>query len=284
MMKLAVFGDPVRHSLSPRIHGMFAEAAGLEVEYDRIDCPAGQLSEKLDEFRTAGGRGCNLTVPLKAEGLALADTASDAAGVAAAANTLVWRNALNTSGWFADNTDGAGLVADLRRLGVDVSGRRVLILGAGGAVAGVLGPLLEQQPACICLLNRSGAKAERLITRFERPAAALAAATLAGGPRERDFDLLIQGTSLGHQGQCPPVDPDWMAPGAVGYDLNYGDAFAPFRTRCKQAGLACHSGLGMLVEQAALAFERFTGTRPETGPVHEMLSESPAGRGPAPAP
>ena len=121
---------------------MFAEAAGLEIEYERIDCPAGQLAAKLKEFREAGGHGCNLTVPLKAEGLALAAQASPAAREADACNTLV----AAADGWHADNTDGAGLMADFDRLGIEVADSRVLVLGAGGAVAGMLGPLLDRRP------------------------------------------------------------------------------------------------------------------------------------------
>jgi len=268
MLKLAVFGHPVAHSLSPRIHVMFAQAAGLDIDYRAIECPAGTLADKLDRFRDEGGRGCNLTVPLKAEGLELAASASPAAHGADACNTLVRRG----SGWHADNTDGAGLVADLVRLGIGISGARVLVVGAGGAVAGALGPLLDQNPARLCVLNRDGSKAGRLVARFPRPGIELEAAALADGPGAGGFDLFIQGTSLGHQGNCPAIDPDWLDRGTVGYDLNYGNAFEPFRVWCKQAGLRCHSGLGMLVEQAALAFELFTGTRPETGVVHRELA------------
>ncbi|MDT8450270.1 MAG: shikimate dehydrogenase [Wenzhouxiangellaceae bacterium] len=277
MLKLAVFGHPVAHSLSPRIHRLFAEAAGVDVEYDWIDCPAGQLRRKLREFSRAGGRGCNLTVPLKAEGLALAASVSRAAREAGACNTLVAVD----DGWRAENTDGAGLVADLARLGIDVTGGRVLVIGAGGAVAGVLGPLLEQGPARVCVLNRDGAKADRLVRRLVRPGVELEAAALADaladdprdGPRDGNYDLLIQGTSLGHRGQCPAIDSGWIAPGAVGYDLNYAEAFEPFRSWCERAGLPCHSGLGMLVEQAALAFELFTGIRPDTAPVHAAVAD-----------
>ncbi|MFU8877998.1 MAG: shikimate dehydrogenase, partial [Wenzhouxiangellaceae bacterium] len=240
-------------------------------DYAKIDCPSGRLAAMLGQFVDDGGTGCNLTVPLKAEGLRLVSSSSQAARDAGACNTLVRQGRR----WHAENTDGAGLIADLVRLGIDPAGRRVLIVGAGGAVAGVVGPLLDRNPACLCVVNRDGEKAEQLIQRFERPGVEMDAAALADGPRTGGFDLLIQGTSLGHQGECPPIDPAWMAPDAVGYDLNYGEAFEPFRAWCEQAGLACHSGLGMLVEQAALAFELFTGTRPETAPVHQQLAAQP---------
>ena len=268
MLKLAVFGHPVTHSLSPRIHFMFAEAAGIDLEYDRIDCPAGQLAGKLREFHRAGGRGCNLTVPLKAEGLALAAHASLAAQQADACNTLI----AVESEWHAENTDGAGLVADLDRLGLDIGNRSVLVLGAGGAVAGILGPMLDRRPARICLVNRDVSRAERLAARFAghgRPVQAYGYDTIPAGI---SFDLLLQSTSLGHRGDCPPVQPQWLQPGAVGYDLNYGPAFTPFAARCGELGIASYPGLGMLVEQAAIAFELFTGVKPDTGPVHAAFA------------
>lgn len=268
-MKLAVFGHPVAHSLSPRIHGMFADAAGLEISYDRVECRAGELAGRLEEFRENGGRGCNLTVPLKVEGLALAAHASRAARDAEACNTLV----AGDDGWHADNTDGAGMVADFDRLGIEIAERRVLVLGAGGAVAGILGPLLDRGPDRVCIVNRSQDRAERLVARFADRGPRLTATGPDGVFEGEKFDLLIQGTSLGHQGTCPTLRPEWLAPDAAAYDLNYGPAFEPFAARCGELGIAFHSGLGMLVEQAAVAFELFTGVRADTGPVHGVLSE-----------
>lgn len=269
MLKLAVFGHPVTHSLSPRIHRMFAESTAQEIEYDRIDCPAGELADRLEIFRRSGGRGCNLTVPLKTEGLALASQVSRAAREAGACNTLVAAE----DGWHADNTDGAGLMADFDRLGIEIVGRRVMVLGAGGAVAGVLGPLLDRGPELVCIVNRSVDRAERLAARLADHGPRLIAAGLDGAVEGEKFDLMIQGTSLGHHGACPTIRPDWLVRGAVAYDLNYGPAFEPFAARCGELGIACHSGLGMLVEQAAVAFELFTGVRADTGPVHGALAE-----------
>jgi len=248
---------------------MFAEAAGIDVQYDRIDCPAGRLAGALEAFRAAGGGGCNLTVPLKAEGLALADDVAPDARDAGACNTLVWRD----EGWFADNTDGAGLMADLERLGLDVAGRRVLVLGAGGAVAGVLGPLLNKRPARIRVLNRSLDRARNLADRFSGRGPVVEAYLPDDAPTDLRFDLVIQGTSLGHQGLCPELRPDWLAASAVGYDLNYGPAFAPFAERCAELDIPCHSGLGMLIGQAAVAFDLFTGVTPDTAPVHGALAK-----------
>jgi len=268
-LKLAVFGHPVAHSLSPRIHGMFADAAGVEIAYGRIDCPAGQLAEKLEAFRVGGGRGCNLTVPLKAEGLALARQASPAAREADACNTLVKAD----DGWQADNTDGAGLIADLDRLGIEIADRRVLVLGAGGAVAGILGPLLGRRPADVHVVNRNPSRAEELAARFSRYGRQPEACGFDSIPADAKFDLIVQGTSLGHQGLCPPIRPEWLAPGAVAYDLNYGPAYEPFAARCVELGIGCFPGIGMLVEQAAVAFKLFTGTTPNTDPVHRALGK-----------
>jgi len=268
MLKLAVFGHPVAHSLSPRIHAMFAEAEGIAVEYGRIDCPSGQLGEKLKDFHDRGGSGCNLTVPLKAEGLALAREVALDARDAGACNTLVGRG----EGWLAHNTDGAGLMADFDRLGIEVADRRVLVLGAGGAVAGIIGPLMDRHPGGVRIVNRNESRAEKLVARFAARGRRLEAGSLDTASSSTGFDLVIQGTSLGHQGICPPIRPEWLASGAVGYDLNYGPAFQPFANRCGGLGVDCHPGLGMLVEQAAVAFELFTGTRPDTAPVIAALS------------
>ncbi|MDT8409153.1 MAG: shikimate dehydrogenase [Wenzhouxiangellaceae bacterium] len=298
--RLAVFGHPVTHSLSPAIHQRFADACRISVDYRAIDCPAGHLAEHLARFQATGGIGCNLTVPLKSEGLGLAASASAEAREAGACNTLRW----SESGWQAYNTDAAGLVVDFRRLGIPLRQRRILIVGAGGAVAGILGALIRQRPEFICLLNRDAAKAQRLAARFaaldihaDGAASAdlnsgaakpgdkspgdkspdgtkLVAAGLDQGPPESNFDLLIQGTSLGHQGLCPNIDPGWLADDAIGYDLNYGAAYQAFDCWGSSAGVPTRSGIGMLVEQAALAFEIFTGQRPSTAAVHQWLGKS----------
>lgn len=267
-MKLAVFGHPVAHSKSPAIHARFAEAAGLDVDYRAIDCPAGALAGELAEFRAGGGSGCNLTVPLKAEGLQLADEVTDAARDAGAANTLVLRDAR----WHADNTDGAGLLADFARLGISVQGQRVLIVGAGGATAGILGPLLAESPAAVVLANRSVERAAALAGRFDDRGVEVAAAGLQGIDSASGFGVLIQATSLGHRGEAPSLSADVAAPGSVAYDLNYGPAFDPFRDWCGTHGITVHDGRGMLIEQAARAFEIFTGVRPDTAPLHALKS------------
>lgn len=268
MLKLAVFGHPVSGSKSPAIHARFAAATGLEVDYRAIDCPAGGLREALVAFAEAGGRGCNLTVPLKAEGLALAVSASDAARDADACNTLVRRD----GSWQADNTDGAGLMADLDRLGIGIAGRKVLVVGAGGAVAGVLGPLLARAPARVTIANRSADKAESLAERFAGRGVAIEGIGLGSLADAGGHDIVVQGTSLGHRGEALELPGAVVAPDAVAYDLNYGPAFEPFRAWCRAHGISAQDGRGMLIEQAALAFEIFTGVRPDTGPLHELES------------
>jgi len=266
MLKLAVFGHPVAASKSPAIHTRFAEAAGIMIDYRAIDCPAGGLAAALDEFRAAAGFGCNLTVPLKAEGLALAASATEAARDAGACNTLVLRD----NGWHADNTDGTGLMTDFERLGIGIRDRRVLIIGAGGAVAGVLGPLIARAPAHVTIANRSADKAEALAHRFSGRGVAVAGMGLDGLAANESHDLIVQGTSLGHRGRAPALPDGVAAPGAVAYDLNYADAFEPFRTWCGERGIAVHDGRGMLIEQAAVAFEIFTDVRPDSAPLHDL--------------
>ncbi len=266
MLKLAVFGHPVTGSKSPAIHARFAEGAGLDVDYRAVDCPGGQLAEALEKFAEAGGRGCNLTVPLKREGLALAASASGAARDAGACNTLVRRD----GAWHADNTDGAGLVADLERLGIGLADRRLLIVGAGGAVAGVLGPLIARAPARITIANRSVDRAEALAQRFANRGVEIEGSGLDALAGVGAHDLIVQGTSLGHRGQAPALPDGAVAPGAVAYDLNYGPAFEPFRAWCTARGITARDGRGMLIEQAALAFELFTGTRPDTARLHAL--------------
>ncbi|NBD94849.1 MAG: shikimate dehydrogenase [Gammaproteobacteria bacterium] len=264
--KLAVFGQPVAHSLSPRIHRLFGEQFGMEVDYAAIEAGVDELSERLAAFRSDGGTGANLTVPLKQAGLRLCTRVDRPARQAHAVNTL----RLADDGWHGYNTDGAGLLLDFDRLGIDPGGRRVLVAGAGGAVAGILGPLLAREPACVHVINRTAERAERLAEKFAH------LGTIDGGGFEShpgsEFDLLIQSTSAGHADALPPLERDWLADSAVAYDLNYGAAHAAFAQWCQRHGLPAHDGLGMLVGQAALAFEIWTGRRPALSPVLDELA------------
>ncbi len=266
-VKLAVFGQPVAHSLSPRIHCLFGEQLGIDVDYTAIEAGIDELPDRLATFRNQGGTGANLTVPLKQAGLKLCTRVDRQARQARAVNTL----SLADDGWQGYNTDGAGLMLDFERLGIDPGGRRILITGAGGAVAGILGPLLDREPACVMLVNRTAERAERLADKFAH------LGEIDGGGFESDpgsrFDLLIQSTSAGHDSALPPLDRSWLTPSAVAYDLNYGPAHGSFSDWCGDNALAVHDGLGMLVGQAALAFEIWTAKRPDMAPVLAALSE-----------
>ena len=257
-IQLAVFGKPVAHSLSPRIHRVFGQQLGMDVDYQAIESSPDELSARLSAFRDGGGSGANLTLPLKEVGLRLCSAIDPVARRARAVNTLKTTD----EGWRGYNTDGAGLVLDLERLGLEVAGKRILVIGAGGAVAGILEPLLDKRPECICLLNRTPERARRLADKFAHKGS-LEAASLKDGPGDTPCDLLIQSTSAGHSGNTPTLNRQWLTEQASAYDLNYGSAHTAFAGWCRDNDLPVHDGLGMLVGQAALAFEIWTGKRPD---------------------
>ncbi len=272
LMRLAVFGMPVKHSLSPAIHRQFGQQCGIAIDYQAIETAAGNLGHSAAALAAAGGAGCNVTLPLKHEAFALAQECSAAAERAQAANTLLFRGRHD---WLADNTDGRGLVRDLARCrprmhGRPLPGGRILIAGAGGAVAGILGDLLDQQPAAIVISNRDPGRAMELAQRFGPlgNVSACAADALAG---EGGFDLVINATPLGHSGQVPDLPASLFDSGGSCYDLNYGRAAHPLREHCASRGIDYQDGLGMLVEQAAIAFALWTGSQPETQVVLEQL-------------
>ena len=268
-IKLAVFGQPIAHSLSPRIHCAFGAQLGIDVDYRAIESGSTELPVKLAAFRDDGGVGANLTVPLKEAGLRLCSAVDSTARRARAVNTI---KALD-DGWHGYNTDGAGLMLDLNRLGLGVQGKRVLIIGAGGATAGILEPLLRADPESVCLLNRTPERAIRLADKFAHQGN-IQAASLEVGPGEEPCDLLIQSTSAGHGNEKLPLRREWLTGTASAYDLNYGQAHGPFASWCQNHDLPVHDGLGMLVGQAALAFEIWTGQRPDIDPVLQRLRES----------
>ena len=286
MIRLAVFGSPIRQSSSPAIHGMFAEQCGLDVDYQAIEATAESFAGLLQALAAQGGRGCNVTVPLKKQAWQLAQRASLSAQRAQAANTLVFES---DNDWYADNTDGRGLVQDLwGNLGQKVSGSRICIIGAGGAAAGILGELLLQKPASITIANRTLERARELQQTFSTSLDALAAETSEPDPTPvpvvsaislddlgiaTPFDLVINATSLGHETRHPGLPETIFLPGSLCYDLNYGAAAEPLRTFCGEMGISYEDGLGMLVEQAALSFELWTGRSPETAPVLRVLRQ-----------
>ena len=267
LIRLAVFGQPVTSSLSPSIHRMFAQQLGLEIDYRRIETGPDGFPGALEAFQASGGAGCNVTLPLKGDAWRLAAKSSSQAARAQAANTLVRR----PSGWFAHNTDGAGLLADLNANNrIYPNGRRIMVLGAGGATAGILGVLLACKPEQVVLVNRRLDRVRVLSDRFNSPAN-LTIASWTDLSLQGSFDLVINATSLGHQGKAPPLISSAFAPGAVCYDLNYYKASQPLKALCAVMGQRYVDGLGMLVEQAANSFEIWTGERPDCTVVIEKL-------------
>jgi len=265
VIRLAVFGSPIIHSRSPEIHRSFARQYGLEIDYRAIEANAETFPGQLEELAAQGGRGCNVTVPLKHEAWRLAQKSSDSASRARAANTLLFKTEKD---WFADNTDGRGLVRDLvSNLDHPILGSRVCIIGAGGAVAGILGDLLAQGPTSIAIANRTLERARQLQEQFS----GLDAISLTDLRVQGPFDLVINATSLGHSGKHPGLPSSMFHPDSLCYDLNYGAFAEPLRNFCHEAKIRYRDGLGMLVEQAALSFELWTRKMPDTKSVLKQL-------------
>jgi shikimate dehydrogenase len=254
--RYAVIGHPVAHSKSPWIHARFAQATGQDIEYGLIEAPLDGFDAAVRAFRAAGGRGLNVTVPFKEEAFRCCEEVSERARVAQAVNTLVFGERV-----FGDNTDGAGLVRDLEgNLGVALAGKRVLLMGAGGAGQGVMGALLEARVGTLVVANRTLGRAQALAARF---AGALANAyeTLEG-----PFDLVVNATSAGLSDDEIALPPGVLDKGTLAYDMTYGRDTA-FLRQSRSAGARACDGLGMLVEQAAESFLVWRGVRPETAPV-----------------
>lgn len=266
--RYAVIGHPVAHSKSPAIHAAFARQTGEKMVYDRIEAPLQGFAESVADFFVQGGAGCNVTVPFKEEAFQFANTLTERARMAGAVNTL-W---LDDEGVVGDNTDGAGLLRDLARHG-HLRGERVLLLGAGGAARGVLGPLLAAGPARLVVANRTLNRAEALATLCTPPAATV----LQGVGLEEiegPFDWVINATSTSLAGKALPLPGNCFAPGAIAYDMMYGQEETPFLAQARQSGAALRlDGLGMLVEQAAEAFFLWRGKRPDTAPVLAELRQ-----------
>lgn len=267
MDRYAVFGNPIAHSKSPAIHRMFAEQTGERLCYDRIEAPLGDFARAVERFRADRGRGANVTVPFKEQAWELADGLSQRAQQARAVNTLVLDTAI-----YGDNTDGVGLVRDLvANHGIPLAGRRVLLLGAGGAARGVLPALLHAAPGALAVANRTVDRARELVAVQPAPAEALGLEELAG----RQFDLVVNATAAGLRGELPALPDDLLAPKAVCYDLVYADRPTAFVQWGHAHGAAMAlDGLGMLVEQAAESFLLWRGVRPRSSPVIAALRHS----------
>ena len=264
----AVFGHPVAHSLSPRIHAAFGKQAGIAVDYRAIDVAPGQFAEALAEFAAHGGAGANVTLPLKQAAFDLCEDVTERARRAGAINTLV----RNGDTWHGDNTDGAGLVRDLTgRQGLDLRARRTLLLGAGGGARGVAPALLDAGIGELFVVNRTPERADALADALGQPGRV--------HPRYLDdlaalgeFDLILNATSATREGQLPPLPRSLVGRRCAAVDLSYGEAAIAFLAWARAAG--CHDavdGLGMLVEQAAESFARWHGVRPETDAVYADL-------------
>jgi shikimate dehydrogenase len=269
--RYAVFGHPIAHSKSPFIHRRFAAEHHKAIDYRAIDAAPEAFAAALARFAAEGGRGANVTLPLKALAAAGSASLGEAARRTGVVNTLT----RTAAGWQGDNTDGAGLVADIaERWRLDLRGRRVLVLGAGGAVAGVLFDLLEAGVDHLCIVNRTPERADALADRIGEPGRVSTAywadlATLGA------FDFVLNGTSAARHGERLDLPLSIVAPRALAYDMNYGAAAIDFLAWARAAGFAdVHDGLGMLVEQAAEAFRIWHDVRPDTEPVYRELAAS----------
>ena len=271
MIRLAVFGSPIRQSRSPAIHSLFAQQCGLDVDYQAIEATVENFAGLVRALAARGGLGCNITAPFKQQAWQLAQRDSNSARRARAANTLVFESA---DDWYADNTDGRGLVRDLStNLGRQIRDSRICIIGAGGAAAGILGDLLAQKPDSITIANRTVERARELQRTFntDLTTTAVSATSLDDLPSAAAFDLIINATSLGHQSRHPGLPESIFKTDSLCYDLNYGAASEPLRVFCGEKGFSYEDGLGMLVEQAALSFQLWTHHKPETAPVLKAL-------------
>jgi shikimate dehydrogenase len=272
-----VLGNPVEHSKSPGIHARFAELTGQAMDYGKLLAPLNDFPGTLQKWIASGGRGCNVTVPFKFEAFQCATTATERAQLAQAANTLKFSGGRIE----ADNTDGIGLVQDIQvNAGVKLAGRDVLLLGAGGAAAGVLGPLLAAGPRRVVVSNRTHAKAVALVARHAgHPVlrdllqkTELSARDPQG--LQADFDVIINATASSLGGGDIPVHARVLKPGALAYDMMYGPASQGFAGWAAAHGAVPRDGLGMLVEQAAESFLFWRGVRPPSAQVLQELRKA----------
>lgn len=256
--RYAVIGNPIAHSKSPLIHGMFAQATGQDIDYGKLEAPIDGFKATADEFRRQGGLGVNITAPFKLDAFDMATELSDAARLAGAVNTLAFDGELIRG----ENFDGTGLVRDIvHNLASPLEGRRVLLLGAGGAARGALLPIIAAGPASLTLANRTVAKALLLAGKVDRKILAGGYADIGNDP----FDVVINATSASLTGELPPVPPTVFAGHTLAYELAYAKGLTPFLAMAREQGVTRFAdGVGMLVEQAAEAFAWWRGIRPDT--------------------
>ena len=266
--RYAVIGNPIGHTKSPLIHSGFAKATGQDLEYGAIEGPLDGFVDAVHAFRAAGGRGMNVTAPFKLQGFDLADETTERAKIAGAVNAFKFEG----DRIHADNFDGIGLVNDIQRnLGTPMRGKRVLLLGAGGAVRGALLPFLNEQPAELVLANRTPGKAEQLVAEV-----ATRGRVRGGGYDDigtEQFDIVVNATSASLKGELPALSTEVFSRSGIAYELVYGKGLTPFLRLARNAGVRrVADGVGMLVEQAAEAFAWWRGVRPDTRATIDALT------------
>jgi shikimate dehydrogenase len=268
--RYAVIGNPIVQSKSPLIHSAFAQVTGQDIDYGKLLGPLGEFAATVDAFRASGGRGMNVTAPFKLNAFAYATDLAPSAQMAGAVNAMKFEG----DKVYAENFDGVGLVRDVvHNLGCPLQGRRVLILGAGGATRGALLPLLAEQPAELVIVNRTVTKAHELAVLAQQhqtgQVQGLGYADLQG----QAFDVVLNATSSSLTAELPPLPVSVFAPGCLAYDLTYGKGLTPFLKLAQQAGVTqVADGVGMLAEQAAEAFAWWRGVRPDTSSVIAQLT------------
>jgi shikimate dehydrogenase len=266
--RYAVIGNPIAQSKSPLIHSTFAQLTRQDLEYIRIEGELGGFAKAVDAFRAAGGLGMNITAPFKLDAFAYATEHSERAQLAGAVNAIKF----DGQRVIAENFDGIGLVRNLtHNLNCELKGKRVLLLGAGGATRGALLPFLEQQPAQLVIVNRSVAKAQELVDKFQSSGNISACGYSDLGTQQ--YDVVLNATSASLHAELPPLPVSVFAPGALAYELAYGKGLTPFLRMAQSAGVQrLADGVGMLAEQAAEAFEWWRGVRPDTKDVIAQLT------------
>lgn len=261
-----VIGNPIAHSKSPAIHAQFAAQTKQLMNYERMLAPLDDFAGAVKKFISDGGRGANVTVPFKIDAYRLATELTPRARAAGAVNTLKFE----AGHILGDNTDGVGLVRDIvHNAGIDLAGRRILLLGAGGAARGVILPILSEHPAELVIANRTAARAHELVAEFAGHSASLVASNFSD--LSGQFDIIINATSASLSAAVPEIANTLLGRQTFAYDMMYGAKPSVFMQWAAEQGASVRDGLGMLVEQAAESFFLWRGVRPDTAPVYSWL-------------
>lgn len=275
--RYAVMGNPIKHSKSPQIHAAFAQQTAQNIEYTAIHVDVGGFAQAVAHFQGHGGKGLNVTVPFKLDAWKLSDRLSERAKRAGAVNTLILKQDGSIEG---DNTDGIGLVNDIiDHLAWPVTDKKILILGAGGASRGVIGPVLDKKPASLYIVNRTASKATELAALFSNTNDYKRDGRINAGGYDslsgQQFDLIINATAASLQGEIPPLPDNLLNSPGYCYDMMYSTQATPFMQWAKKQGSEhIADGLGMLVGQAAESFNLWRGVKPEVSPVIQMIRQS----------